>query len=328
MDSLLELENMVSNAAFSHEISEDDLERWQRLFNVSSAEAATAIANHRSNLSRQRISDELWKILGPEFDAQGYDREAYEYSLTLPERPKASPSTSQAVVPNGTFIVKLDGPLDSPKKVQEVALLPTAPPTSRGTDEDDNVDATFCELDALGRHRLLLWVAQYHPTFRPTIVRLAKAKKELCKSSIAPFLGIDTTLPQYRPNTEAGPTVKPSQEQYPVWYFFYGTLAKLEVLSQHLDLRAAESRELQPACALGGRIRTWGGKYRALVDDPTSVVEGSAFLVQSKDEEDALRFYESDRYEVVRCRILFDKARDGSACALTFRFAGDERELD
>jgi len=78
-----------------------------------------------------------------------------------------------------------------------------------------------------------------------------------------------------------------------------------------------------------GKIGTWGGKYKALVDNPGTCVEGCAYEVVSQEQEDALRVYETAKYEVVRveimCRMNF---RARFVRGLTFRFAGEEGELD
>ena len=103
----------------------------------------------------------------------------------------------------------------------------------------------------------------------------------------------------------------------------HGTLADPNVLSQHLGLDKAP--DYVPAQVTGGRLRTWAGKYKAIVDAPGEVVLGSAFLVKSRAEEDVLRFYETDKYEVVRCRIT---THSGGMDGLTFRFDGSERDLD
>ncbi|KAK5240470.1 hypothetical protein LTR40_011694 [Exophiala xenobiotica] len=127
---------------------------------------------------------------------------------------------------------------------------------------------------------------------------------------------MDLALPQHRSDdTTFEPA--PLPDQYPVWYFFYGTLADPDVLSQHLNLETAPS--YIPAHVVGGQIRT------ALVDAPGTEVYGSAFLVESRDQEDALRIYETDKYEVVRCHITM---QTGVVCGLTFRFDGAESELD
>lgn len=110
------------------------------------------------------------------------------------------------------------------------------------------------------------------------------------------------------------------QNQYPVWYFFYGTLANTEVLSRQLSLPEDKISLLAPAIISGGVIKTWASKYKALVDGSSScLVKGSAFQVMSREQEDALRSYETDNYEVVRCEI----STGGSAVpGCTFRFVG------
>ena len=350
--TLFELENMASNAshgASPEDILEQDLERWQRLFGMSAQEARNAIERHRNNLSRQTISDDLWNIVARDLLAQDYDREAYDYSLTLPQR-STSRLPRHAVVSQGTFIVKLEGPLTSPQKIQEIAGLSSPPPTSKGLSAERSETTTFCELDGPTRHRISAYLAQHHPAFRPTFVRLAKAKKDLSPTSIAPFLGIDATLPQHRPHESLSPErFQPAQHEYPVWYFFYGTLCERAVLARHLDLDVqlpedTPQRQLVPASVCGARVKIWGGRYQALVDDDDdddcsdALVRGYAFRVQTMEEEDGLRFYEGERYEVVRCNIIL---RDGvwdisgidigvglerEVRGLTFRFAGDRRD--
>ncbi|KAK7444641.1 hypothetical protein Landi51_08453 [Colletotrichum acutatum] len=78
----------------------------------------------------------------------------------------------------------------------------------------------------------------------------------------------------------------------------------------------------------GGCLATWGGKYKALVDASAyekSCVDGHAFLVTNKDQEDALQLYETENYEVVRCVIEFmlGGGRDEEVRGLTFRFIGE-----
>jgi hypothetical protein len=76
----------------------------------------------------------------------------------------------------------------------------------------------------------------------------------------------------------------------------------------------------------GGRLTIWGGKYKALVraEEGGTPVEGWAYLVKSQDEEDALRYYETERYMVVRCDIEFTNGRTAAkrVPGLTFLFLG------
>ncbi|KAI9735667.1 MAG: hypothetical protein M1834_001683 [Cirrosporium novae-zelandiae] len=112
----------------------------------------------------------------------------------------------------------------------------------------------------------------------------------------------------------------PAQGQYPIWYFFYGTLTSSSILSQKLSLPEDETPVLLPAFVTGGKLGTWAGKYKALVDAPSDAcVYGSAYKVMSKEHEETLQTYETDNYEVVQCTIFIgDKIIQGC----TFRFVG------
>ncbi|KIW57829.1 hypothetical protein PV05_02386 [Exophiala xenobiotica] len=318
MDLLAELETMAVNVTEEEEmISDADVRRWQNLFGLTRLESSKAIETYHGDYSRARIADEHWDAVKSEQEAKGHNRESYEYSLTQTRKGTKLFSTP---VERGSFIVQLAGPLDTAERIQEAAALSQVPPLATGSGEDG--EAQFCEIDGAAKFRLLAWLAKHHGDFHPTIVRLSKAKKDLCSHTQAPMLAMELTLPQHRPyHASFEPT--PLPDQYPVWYFFYGTLADPAVLSQHSNLDTSPS--YIPAHVVGGRVRTWAGKYRALTDAPGEKVDGSAFLVESRDQEDALRFYETDKYEVVRCHITM---QTGVVCGLTFRFNGAEHELD
>ncbi|KAK0669000.1 hypothetical protein QBC41DRAFT_113558 [Cercophora samala] len=130
----------------------------------------------------------------------------------------------------------------------------------------------------------------------------------LSSISAHPTLGIDSILPQYRPNyinvTEQ--CLLPSHNQHPVLYFAYGTQADPDVLKEKLNLD--EEPVYKPARVLGGLLKVWGNKYKAPVDAPPrmdhskAIIDGYA-LVENSVHEDALCGYETDKYEVVRCAI-------------------------
>lgn len=70
----------------------------------------------------------------------------------------------------------------------------------------------------------------------------------------------------------------------------------------------------------------WRGKYKALVDGGEGdVVEGVAFEVEGGEEEEALRFFETEMYEVVRCGIRMGGGGGKVLGGLTFRFARREQ---
>lgn len=73
---------------------------------------------------------------------------------------------------------------------------------------------------------------------------------------------------------------------------------------------------MKEAWIRGGKLKSWG-TYKALVDGiETDVVRGKAYLVKGEEEEDKLLFYETEAYDVVRCRILFPNGEQSIAgCA-------------
>lgn len=153
--------------------------------------------------------------------------------------------------------------------------------------------------------------------------------RSLSNTSIYPTLGMDSTLPQHRlDDTCLDAPFSPAQDEYPVWYFFYGTLADAAFLLKLLSL--SQEPELRSASIEGGTIRTWAGRYRSLVEAAASsrkCIDGSAYLVNSCDHEEILQYYETENYEVVRCLIRMNdntEVIDG----LTFRFVGDSQDLD
>ncbi|KAK5701859.1 hypothetical protein LTR97_004677 [Elasticomyces elasticus] len=231
--------------------------------------------------------------------------------------------------PNQEYLLKLGGPFYSPETVRSIVGLSTTPKvynassTTDAADDDDDGEETsrFIKVTATTRQALLLWATAHKPSYEPLFIADRVARKALAADSMAPMLGIDTTMPQHRLN---GAEALPRQDQYPVYYFFYGTLADTEVLRRHLgDDVPAGYYTLLPASIAGGRVKMWG-QYRALVDsNQDSVVHGSAFLVQSAEHEERLRSYETSMYEVVRCRITIaatTSEEERVVLGCTFRF--------
>ena len=328
-DLMNELESMAQFAIDSppdEEIDELTIQRWQALFGYSYSESVQKLQDHRADISWQPVSSIYWNLVRAEKEAQGYDKEAYEHAcqtLLLGQARQAPvPPTARSSQPSKAtkYLLKMERPLHSIDAIQTAAGHNTnAIPTLLGTDSSGNA-ATFCLVDASTREAILAWLGSQKSPFQPTFVRYSQAEKAL--SSYSPFLtlGVDTTLPQHR-LTSSSSTPSPAQDEYPVWYFSYGTLADGAVLRRLLDDDIAPV--YRPARVLGGELTTWGEKYKALVNaySKGAAVEGSAFLVRTAAEEDALRCYETDRYEVVRCTM--EMLDDGtSVMGLSFHFVG------
>ncbi|KAF1928976.1 uncharacterized protein M421DRAFT_4799 [Didymella exigua CBS 183.55] len=73
-------------------------------------------------MTRERISDDHWELIGTEEEAAGHDRESYKHSLQL----KSVFHSQHASVPHSdgglVLLFRLRGFLRSPQKVCEVGL--------------------------------------------------------------------------------------------------------------------------------------------------------------------------------------------------------------
>ncbi|KAJ0414575.1 hypothetical protein BJY00DRAFT_305481 [Aspergillus carlsbadensis] len=224
------------------------------------------------------------------------------------------------------YLVKLEDPISTSSKVQHLAKLSRLPEevpgtgtgTSTGTD-----NASFCLINGVERLALILAICfssrcpRLPKGFRPTFIRTNRAPKSLATNSIAPFLGIDSTLPHNRPS-DATQAVLPAQDQCPVWYFFYGSLADASILG--VALKFPNPLVYRSARVTGAQLRLLGGKRKVLLDG-AGTVPGWAYQVFCAEQEDALRAYATDRFEVVRCAIEMDYTGE-RALGLTFRVVG------
>ena len=314
--------NVVDECDVDFEPNEDEIARWQKLFAYTYSEAVEQIKSQKNDYSRYNVSDELWESVKSQIEAQGYSREAYEHEIKTGGRPMASHdqriatgiSASQARVP---YLVLLKGVLSTPENIQAAAKLPEPPRAVQAFCETG--DSAFCRIDGNIKQAIESCLSQNKSTFRPTFVRLSKAKKDLAAISMHPTLGIESTLPQHRASFSQT-SFSPLQDEYPVWYFFYGTLANSAFLTRLLSLPEAEHPLLLPASISRGVVKTWQHKYNALVDGAsTDCVHGVAYRVTTKEREEALLLYENEEYEVVRCSIMVGR---GTIEGLAFRFAG------
>jgi hypothetical protein len=111
----------------------------------------------------------------------------------------------------------------------------------------------------------------------------------------------------------------------PVYYFFYGTLTKPDVLKGVLSLTSEPL--LLPAKIYGYELANWG-QYRTLVDgNPGAEVVGCASLVQSAEHESRLAYYETNAYAVAACKIHFLDGGLDPVEGRTFKYAGDAEAL-
>ncbi|PLB48233.1 hypothetical protein P170DRAFT_437899 [Aspergillus steynii IBT 23096] len=292
----------------------DELENLAGLAHMAN-QAENNTDNQAYDLSIQRLEN----LFQPSSYVQGIPQSTSPQPPTKPTTPQYPNHASKT-----SYLVKLEGPLRTASQIQHLTGLLHPPPTHQGVGETGQT-AHFCLINGITKNSLIsaLSHSEQGKAFKPTLIRINRAQKDLSSCSAAPTLGldIDPTRPQFRapaPNH----TYLPTQTQHPVWYFFYGTLADPGTL--RLKLSLSEQPVLSRAVVRGGVIRMWGGKYKALIDGAESaVVEGWAYEIMSEEEEDQLRYYETDQYEVVRCEIDMMNWEGGRIKGLTFRFCGD-----
>lgn len=324
----------------AEKVTKGDSDRWQRLFSFSASEAGEQIREWRGTFGRYTIADDIWDLIRPDLSFSGY-----EYAVALRQfygsaafQPQMHRNYEDSTALSSSYILRLEGPIPDAETVKDVAGLQSLPEVLHGLrnagafsydgeDDDNPIDmakeadtkAQFCLVDGWTRLRILQQISQLHPTFRPTFIRDAKARKDLAEHSPCPTLGVDPRLPHCRP-ASVHCTFHPVKGEYPVWYFFYGTLADGPVLSRIIGLPPEQSPHYRSASVRGGRLITWAATYKALVDGSCrEAVLGLAYLVKNGEDEDALRYYETDRYEVVRCPIRFKHGE--MVMGLTFKFS-------
>lgn len=140
--------------------SPETIERWRHLFGYSHMEAVHLISQQRADITREQITNEHWDLVKDEKEAAGYDREAYEHSLHLPDIFKTQTATISTTGEDGGLMLlfRLGGLLDTPEKVQEVAGLDEVPKVVQGMNEMGL--AKFCYVDKEAQKKLEEWLVQ------------------------------------------------------------------------------------------------------------------------------------------------------------------------
>ncbi|XMA20861.1 hypothetical protein WAI453_013652 [Rhynchosporium graminicola] len=269
MDLFDELENLAVSATY--EAPEDDssttphdpdhatIKMWQDRFGYTYDEAAALISITKST------------------------------PMTSAQQPMITPAQARTI-----YLLKLDGPLSTPSKVQEIANLPAIPECHLGSSDDGS--SMFCKVDGRAKLAIENWLSVHNKDLRPLFVPFGRAYKELSSTSLSPTLGIDTTLPQFRPQD-------------------------LQFLDHAHSFGQKKRSVSRLASVKGGKMEIWGnGKYNALINgSEDSRIDGWAYMVISEEYEDALRKYETEAYEVVKCEIEMEGNEGHDPSVNTFR---------
>ena len=326
LNLLAACEALIGNTSDSLNVSSAYIKRWQSLFQFDFTEARTALEDWRKDLGRLRIPDSVWAVIQNNWP--GYDKEAYEFALA---RGKLSATYDTATTKQVTgpekaqYIFVLEHGMPNVEEIQRIGGLALTPAVHHG-ENDDGEPTRFCIVNNVTKKKIEDWLSVNESSSLPRFIRHSEAEKDLQAHSRYPTLGIhDTTLPQFRmDDSAASPT--PLQDDYPVWYFFYGTLAQADVLSRILRLPPDKTPKFHASQVRGGHLTTWGGKYKALTHSAQGLdgapIQGWTYLIRSREEENALRSYETDRYAVVRCQIEFTEGEtvEKTVPGLSFMF--------
>ncbi|KAI0179706.1 hypothetical protein GGR52DRAFT_568473 [Hypoxylon sp. FL1284] len=213
--------------------------------------------------------------------------ESHEYARATNRlsRSPRDPNPDARANPNSRFLLKLEGLLPHVEAAQAVGNLTTRPAKYHGADDFGRA-VEFCMVDATAKQSIEKSFKGIDVDFRP---------------SMPP--GIDSTMPQHRLQSDEAAAL--AQDEYPVWYLFDGTLVDKEFLARVLQRDEVPAADLLLAEVRGGRLTTWGGKYHVMVhaDPKGPPAVGSAYLIQIREDEDALRF--SRRSGTGQCGVVF-----------------------
>ncbi len=86
---LAKLEDMVSKTTIAADdddtntASDSATRRWRKLFGFTRGEAAAKIEEWRRDWKRKIVSQELWEEIREEMERDDFDKESYEFSLSL-----------------------------------------------------------------------------------------------------------------------------------------------------------------------------------------------------------------------------------------------------
>jgi hypothetical protein len=161
-ESWAEVERMAQAATASDAVesesfpTDDQLERWQRLFKYTRREAFNLIKAQRSDITRTRITDEHWSLVRDEKEAQGHDRETYEHSLQLGNVLKSQSATIPGADGKNIFLFRLGGILGDVERVRGIV----GGEVSVVEGQSEMGVANFCLVDEEGKEKIEEFLAQ------------------------------------------------------------------------------------------------------------------------------------------------------------------------
>jgi len=202
-----------------------------------------------------------------------------------------------------------DSMIDGDAERYEYAGTPRQRCADEVDSDDGDDDISFVRLTPEQEVTLRARLAEVYPNFEPVMFSVFDAGHALHVSHPERMMknGKDPTMPQHRP------AFSPAAA-FPIWYFFYGTLAEPEILAKVLE--TDDIPPLKAASVKGYKLGKMES-YKVLeeVEDAESKVDGWAFSVANEEDATKLAIYETGAYASVDVRIQLE---DGECIGRTF----------
>ena len=198
------------------------------------------------------------------------------------------------------YLAYLNSDLTSPQHVQEIAHL-SSPPELRSSErqhwsddeEDEHESEPGEQFSAFQQYEESCCVVDLDTKI--ALEKWAQIDPKKVLKIIGPL--IDTA------SSPAPASTARALHDYPVPYFFYGTLADPAFLAGKLELE--DVPVLQRGTIRGYKVKMWG-KYKALIGGQGrgEVVEGWVYMVKTKEDLEKLAVWEGENYEVDLCDVF------------------------
>jgi gamma-glutamylcyclotransferase (GGCT)/AIG2-like uncharacterized protein YtfP len=192
-----------------------------------------------------------------------------------------------------------EGDTDDKLKVEEDDYEDDDEEDENDDDHDMAAETYFIRLSPSQLKMLIAALKASHPSFRPLTIHGFDAGK-----------AVHRALEQRSNCLAARRLTSTPASRFPMYYFFYGTLAQPDKLTRVLELSAAPQYK---AATIGGFKAGTIGEYKALVEiedeSEDEQIEGEAYLVASEEHAEKLAEFETDLYVSVDVEIALEGGR-------------------
>lgn len=202
--------------------------------------------------------------------------------------------------PKSCYLAYLNDDLPTPEHIQEIAHL-SSPPELRTSERQPWSDDEESESESRDQPSTFQQYAEsccvIDPDTKSALERWGQMDPKKVLKIIGPLIDVASS--------PAPASIARALDEYPVSYFFYGTLADPAFLAEKLGLE--ELPVLRRGRIKGYEVKMWG-RYKALVagQSPKEVREGWVYMVKTEEELEKLAVWEGENYEVDVCDIFVE----------------------